>query len=212
VRLLSFHPDLLPVLPLWRLRNNSSRLDNFLKSMAFLSPVKQETTTHILMGILSFLECLHFRRRWLRWLDHLFVFSYWKGVALELKTPQEVDGLTNPAKLPQVSQEPDLEVDLSSGLEMAQNLMEQSRPRSVRICYGRWQVGIIPNEPGAERLSGAHLRPFLLNHLSRPLLTILATEGVIDLGVDPERVMEACSLKISRTMLRFRSSNPCISS
>jgi glycosyltransferase involved in cell wall biosynthesis len=207
VRLVSLHPDLLPVLPLVRLKADRSRINNCLRRIAFRFPAQQEGTAFILMRVLRLLEWLCFRRRWLRLLDRLLAFSYWKGVASELTDPRGLDELVNPAKLPVVNQEPDLEVDLSSGVETAQNLMEQRRPCSVRICYGRWLVGSIPHEPGAERLRGEHLRPFLLNRLSRPLLTVLAAEGVIDLGVDPGRIMEACALEISRTMLRFPSSN-----
>jgi hypothetical protein len=68
----------------------------------------------------------------------------------------------------------EIELDLQAGLEAAEQMLDEVRPLSVRICYGQHPVGYIPLQPGYERLRGIHLKPILATTLAVPLLQALA--------------------------------------
>jgi hypothetical protein len=76
--------------------------------------------------------------------------------------------------------ESDLELNLQQGLAIAEQKLDEQRPKSLRLHYGQQPIGHIPPQVGAERLRGVHLRPALAKNLSVPLLQAIALEDAIN--------------------------------
>ena len=79
---------------------------------------------------------------------------------------------------------PDLIIDLSLGLNQAEQTLDRERPDSVEIILGDHFIGRLLYQPGAERWRGEHLRPHLVKHFLFQLLKTFAIQGIIDLSVD----------------------------
>ena len=57
---------------------------------------------------------------------------------------------------------PPLVVDLALVSSRPNGMIDDSRPHALRVVIGEHLVGDLEDEPGAERLRGAHLKPILL--------------------------------------------------
>lgn len=189
------HPELRSVLPLAQFRNSFSTLSHLLFTLAFKWPEGDNALIACLRLILGPLEKVKARRHWRLILNYLLVYSYWLGVAKELGSIQALENFLKDSLSNINTDSEGIEIDLRDGLKVAEEKLDQERPGSAQIRYGRYSIGQILLQPGAERLRGTHLRPILANKLAKPLFKALALEGAIGLDIDPEQVLAACSLK-----------------
>lgn len=181
------HPDISETLPFVRprLTGIGPRITTLLKRFAFVpSP-----TRHILIALLGKnmhllermslpLQNMRLRDQW----NHLFAllqaYAYWCGVAQSLtsyrRLSQRIRHIEdNIAATPPA---PPLDLDLSQGLASAEQRLDELRPAAVKLRFGDRVVGLIPAQPGAEPLRGAHLRPLLATTLTPSSLEGLAFE------------------------------------
>jgi hypothetical protein len=78
------------------------------------------------------------------------------------------------ADVPHTGSQP-FTVDLALGLDDAARRLDAARPTSARLVFGARLVGTIPDEPGLERLRGAHLRLLLARRFRRAYFGALAS-------------------------------------
>ena len=174
------HPELSPVLPLARTRATRFSFGGLLECLAFASPAVGDILATALRGALNLLESLRLRRRWRRLLDHVLVYWYWKGVAVELGTREALAGFFQSVPNHDAVIGHEIELDLSEGLEPAEKRLDEERPAGAVIRFGQHPVGRIPATPGAEALRGIHLRPILATTMAWPLVKALAADRAID--------------------------------
>ena len=192
------HPEILPMLPLSNFEQPFSRLSRILRSLAFKNPKAGDALTYALRRNLKLYERARMRSRWRRTVDAVLDYWYWRGVAEEVKTPQRLTDLLRREQTRDAcgghgtsdgAGEPDIEINLDEGLEAAERLLDEKRPTSARLRYGKHFVGQLPAMPGAERLRGAHLRPILAKEMGWALFEALATERGIAGANDLDRLL-----------------------
>lgn len=183
------HPELRSILPLIRLHLSSSTLGSLTCNLAFRFPALSNIVVTSLRHVLVVFEYARLYRRWLQLLDFLLAYSYWLGVATELGTQKRLAELVQDALNHRDENHFEIEIDLRDGLEAAERQVDEQRPSSIRIRYGQYFLGGIPPQQGAERLRGIHLRRILATDLSKPMLKVLALEGVIDVPFDMNRLL-----------------------
>jgi GT2 family glycosyltransferase len=174
------YPELRQTLLLARLER--SYPGRVLRTLAFDCRWGRHALVAGLKKTLHLLENMRLFAIWCRVLDSLLGYYYWSGVAEVLGGRKELVGFLHDASSPCGDADPDIEIDLSQGLEMAEKLLDEQRPASAEILYGRWLIGHIPAIPGSERLRSEHLRTLLATQFAKPLLKALAMEGAIGLG------------------------------
>lgn len=72
---------------------------------------------------------------------------------------------------------PEIDIDLSHGLDAAERRLTEFRPASARILHGGTEICVLPWAPIAERWSGHHLRPHLARHATRAMIPYLAAQA-----------------------------------
>jgi hypothetical protein len=149
--------------------------NDLISGLAFHVPLLSDLLAKIFATGLGILEWLRLRWFWRRLLDVLMAYWYWRGVAKEMRSLAEVKRFLGGPALPQSG--PEIDLDLSIGLEAAERLLDQARPASVAIRYGPHLVGWIPAKPGAERLRGVHLRRILAVDLLPAFRRVLVQAG-----------------------------------
>ena len=110
----------------------------------------------------------------------LRVYWYWRGVVDEIGDQRRLANLLHGAPQARGPVGKEIDLDLRDGLGAAERQLDEIRPMGVWIRFGPQPIGHIPAEPGAERLRGIHLRPFLAKELAQPLLTAIALERASD--------------------------------
>jgi hypothetical protein len=162
-------------------------------TLAFRSRAAGDLLTNLMRRALDLLEHTRQRSLWRLVYCGLHRYWYWRGVAEELGTLQELASFLkiNPVCANEDTLEIDL--DLREGLEKAEQRLDDEGPVAVRIRYGQQPIGHIPQQPGAERLRGAHLRPILAAELAVPLRRVLSLEGAIDPSGDISRQLACLS-------------------
>lgn len=173
------YPELLATLPLVQAQASNSYLDHFLQALAFLQPRAADRLALLLRRTLDSLESLHLRQGWKHLNGILVHYWYWRGVAEATGSQQALRQLIQDYSALHKQPGQTLELDLSRGLDEAECQLDEKRPFAARIRFGRQIVGIIPEQPGAEALHGAHLRPILATALAVPLLEAMVLEGII---------------------------------
>jgi len=134
------HPELLPTISLSRFDKPFSRLSRTLRPLAFSNPKAGDALASALSRQLNFFERARMRNRWRRTVDVLLDYWYWRGAAGELKTPEGLAALLRRAPAHVIlsgASEPEMEIDLKQGLETAERLLDERRPASVRLQYGK---------------------------------------------------------------------------
>lgn len=173
------HSELRAQLPLTQITTFRLRYRIVLQLFIFVWPVVADFLASRLQRLLCLFERAGLRHYWQRLYGFLHLYWYWRGVADKLSTRQALINFIWPDQASLCQPAPTIELDLSKGLETAEQQLDEERPMAARIRYGQQPVGLIPPQPGAERLRGIHLRPILANTMNVPLLEVLALEGAM---------------------------------
>jgi GT2 family glycosyltransferase len=172
VRLARLYPELTLTLPLgWTPPgelNNSRMID-----LAFNRPAVGDRLFGALERLLPFYERWRLRFRWRDVLERAMKYRYWRGVAHEAGSRDELASLLRGAPPPA---EPEFVIDLADGLSSAFARVDDHRPSSARVLYRGRPVGNIPAQPGAEPLRSVHVREALAGVLAPRLAWALAQE------------------------------------
>ena len=80
-----------------------------------------------------------------------------------------------------------MDVDLAQGLALSLRSVDAVRPDTVTIRFGSQPVGIIPAVPGAERLTGEHVKASLARELAGSLVLALGRAGAVGVRVAGNR-------------------------
>ncbi|OUL21078.1 glycoside hydrolase family 2 protein [Nostoc sp. RF31YmG] len=178
------HPDLMYKLRLSYFGDALSLIDYIFLFLAFQIPAVSDLLAAGLRQLLNLLEWLRIRSLWLELNNRLHGYWYLRGIVDQLKTHKALTNLLQSGLIRLDRKDTELELDLQQGLIAAEQLLDKTRPMSVRIRYGQKFVGLIPPQAGVEKLRGVHLRPILATTLSLPLMQALAFEGVLDKEID----------------------------
>jgi glycosyltransferase involved in cell wall biosynthesis len=170
------HPALRPTLPLAHFQQPHTFFDRIVHSLAYRYSWLGDSLATFLRWMLEVLECVKLRGLWRRIFMGLRYYWYLRGAADELGNPKALAKFLQggPACTDQGGLE--IEIDLSEGLEAAEQKLDEVRPSGVRLRYREHIIGRIPSQAGAEPLRGEHLRPVLATYLAWPLLTAMALE------------------------------------
>jgi GT2 family glycosyltransferase len=179
VLMLEKHPELLPVLPLTLLDTHATRLERFLKRLAFERPRAGRLLSATLARLLPSLERARLRGRWTRLLNDLLSGWYWTGVAGRLPSLAALEEFRGACRSRSTWAPLVLEVDVANGLELVMAQVDRRRPAGLRVAYERQVIGEIPPVPGAEALTGAHLRAALARELAGPFVAALGRAGAV---------------------------------
>ena len=192
------HPEFIQALPLAGPEVEWLSPTNILRFLAFHLPTLGDAFAAVSRRALDSLEKIRLRIHWGRLFGAVLTYWYWRGAASELGTIQKLKDLISKSTVRFQKNGPKAEIDLSEGLEAAEQRLDEERPLAARVRFGQRPIGNIYPQPGAEALRGIHLRYILANSLSLPLLQALALEG----GITDSRTVDR--LKLSRT-IRERS-------
>jgi len=165
VHIAHLHPEVRNELPL--AHGSFSFFSRVLRFFAFHQPATGDAAVRLLRRSMDWLERFWMHGRWQRLLHHLLDYWYWRGVAETAGSSAAVRALFAVAAPPP---SPVAALDLDSGLDAAGRRLDELRPESVHLRLQGEVIGEIPAQPGRERLRGVHLRPWLRESLSYPLL------------------------------------------
>jgi len=148
-----------------------------LSTLAFKHPKIGDKLASLLVHALTLLGKIRIRGVWRRLFDRLRQYWYLRGVAEEIGSRHALARflLGGPAHSDPGGDE--IEIDLSEGVEAAEQRLDRERPAGLRIHYRNYIVGRIPPQAGAERLRSAHLRPLLAKNFAWRLIRALALEA-----------------------------------
>jgi GT2 family glycosyltransferase len=177
VCLVRLHPELLPALPIGYYSGAPCKISRILRALAFVSPQVGDGIAKSLQIGLHLLEDACLRDAWKGLWDVLKDYWYWRGAAGEIADRRVLADL---AALSEgyADEHPEVEIDLSEGLDAAERLLDEQRPAVLRLIYGSHPIGVVPFAPGAELLKGAHLRSILTSALAAPMIAALTKAGV----------------------------------
>jgi len=176
-------PKLWPVLPL-NVDQAGSVVNRMMRHLAFSRPATGDKMAVRQQELLHGLERLNWPARWRRHFKGLQGYWYWRGVAHQIGSRgslAELLGYQNNGDYHHIT------VDIEKGLPAAEQRIDAERPEAVEIYYGPHYVGHIPHQPGAERLRGAHLRPFIAQNRVWDWLRAVGLQniGSPSVGLDP---------------------------
>ena len=169
------YPFLRSTLLMDKLQKHSLPPSRVLKIFAFHWQTFGDLIADIIRKRMDFFERIRWHKMWLRFLNGLMGYWYWRGVAIELPNLTKVRNFLNdPAA--QSEARSIVEINLAEGIATSELIIDECRPDEVRLSINQAELGRIPFRPGKERLRGAHLRPHLVNKLSLELIKTLAEE------------------------------------
>jgi len=201
VQILRRHPHLLLSLPLGWFDVHAPRRQHWLRALAFRFPSLAAGAARAMRAALGWLEGARLRGRWQHLLDDLLTLHYWFGVLEVLPARAQVEALRVECM---AARPPDdtMTLDISSGArEPLWRLVDERRPRSLRVRCDGAVVGEIPDRPGSERLRGVHLQRALCDELAAPLLRVLDARGVIRVTVSPGGAVKTRSVPVASLAL-----------
>ncbi|MCU7548281.1 glycosyltransferase [Chitinophagaceae bacterium LB-8] len=177
VRLWCMHRDMIiPPLQMSRFKKKYSFL-LYKKAFLLLASLKiTDTIASCLKYLMFVLEKLQLRSKWKALNYHLHRYWYLRGWLDELPDKQKMFFVPNYI-MEQETPDVEFEIDLKPGILAATQKLDQLRPRSVNICYGKQIIGSIPFKPGAERINGDHLRYLLATELSESFMVSFSLEN-----------------------------------
>lgn len=162
-RMLLKHPHLNAALDIAQLaRRRRKRLARFVltdRRARFL-----EHAVPIAQAALTLLRALHWRSSYDRLFELTHRYLYHRGAVAG------VEGKWWKLAMPPPLPAQPLEIDLRDGIEAAERAITAARPRAVRLLSNGVEIGMLPDQPGAEPWHGGHLRAAMLERLGRPLL------------------------------------------
>jgi glycosyltransferase involved in cell wall biosynthesis len=174
------HPELRSTQPLARFRARRLSLNHILRKLAFRWPAAGDALARTIRRTLGPVERARLFGRWRHLCGAVRRYWYWRGVAEALDGRQSVAEYLQAGLATNVGHGTEIEIDLRDGVETAEQILDERRPQSVCVRYGRQLVGRIPAQPGAEPLKGSHLRPILATNMAWPLLQAMALEHATD--------------------------------
>jgi len=192
------HPEFIRALPLAGSEVRWLSPRSLLLFLAFHLPIPEDALAAVSRIALESLEKLRLRFHWSRLFGAVLSYWYWRGAASELGTISKLKELLEKRTVHFQEVGLKTEIDLSEGIEAAEQRLDEERPLAVRVRLGQRPIGMIHPQPGAEALRGVHLRYILVNCLTLPLLQALALEG----GITDSRTVDR--MKLSRA-IRARS-------
>jgi hypothetical protein len=173
------HPALWPALRISAPPPSSFGL-RFLRRLAFDWPRLGNALLGLSSVALDWLERVRWRGTWRSLHAATMYYAYWRGAVVELGGGERCRaalvalGDDCRRRMPAVRE---LEIDLADGLTAAEALVEAERPDAIRVRFGEFRLGRIPEMPGYEALAGRHLRRQIAEWLDRPLGVALALSG-----------------------------------
>ncbi|HWP59937.1 MAG TPA: glycosyltransferase [Candidatus Acidoferrales bacterium] len=177
VQLARAHPEISAALPLALADSAPTPFIRFLRALAFAAPDMGDNVARICARLLWPLERARLRESWRTLHDAVKLYWYWRGVASEIGW-SAWRALLDRGEAG--ASGPEVDIDLSEGLERAEARLDLARPAAVAIRYAGAHVGFVFPEAGAEPLRGAHLRPILLSKFAGPLLEAMALAGALE--------------------------------
>lgn len=166
VRLGRMYPEVIPSLLISRLVKYSLLPSKMLCFLRFNSPAIAEWIAAMAFRTLPVFERFRMLGIWRKTLNGLLGYWYWKGVSQELSTLKDVNNFVfGDLRDTYQHNHIEIELDLSQGLDQAEQILDATRPHAVRIYHHQTFIGQMFSEGGAERLRRVHLRPFLVNRL-----------------------------------------------
>jgi glycosyltransferase involved in cell wall biosynthesis len=171
------HPDLKSTFLLARLMSFNTLLHLFLQLLVFWQPGVGDRMASLAQWILMPLEFIRLRKFWRIVLNGLLGYWYLRGIADGIGSRRALFAYMKGVSEPFSESQDSLVLDLLEGLERAEYLLDLERPAACRIYHGDYFIGYIPPQPGAERLRGAHLRPWLIEDAALTLFVALTAKG-----------------------------------
>jgi glycosyltransferase involved in cell wall biosynthesis len=193
VQLGRLYPELRPTFLMVRLELYAALPSRILKVFAFRWPAAGDALMRLLRVVLDGLDRLGLLRLWQRVLYGLLAYSYWRGVAKEMKTLAELQAFLEGVMASPAGDESLPEFDLANGIDAAEQFLDQHRPEGIRLCYREHVVGCLRPEAGSERLRGGHLRPALAGPLKGSFLRALVFNRELELPEGRDRLIELCN-------------------
>jgi hypothetical protein len=144
--------------------------------LAAISPTAGDRFADRARWLLPAYERIGLRFRWRALLEDLLDYWYWRGIVQASGGMEHVAAMLRNAPAPA---EPELELDLACGIAEAEHKLDELRPRSLRLVYGKHLIATAPERDGAERLRGIHLREMIVRHFPRKYLRAAALAGAI---------------------------------
>jgi glycosyltransferase involved in cell wall biosynthesis len=183
------HPELRSRLLLAGYNSSDSSRRHLMRRLAFKWPKIGDVLAVLLLYSLGLFEWARLRGRWRRVLNDLLGYWYWRGVAVEIKTPEALADFVN--EIPSAFNDDTglLAIDLHEGVEAAEGRLDAEQPFGVKLTYGQQLVGNIWPEPGFERLRGIHLRPLLTTTFSLDMLRVLTAVEPTTPTLDTEQLV-----------------------
>jgi hypothetical protein len=182
------HPSLWPVLRLSQVGSTSIAL-KVLRRLALDAPAVGNGLLRLSSIALDWLERLRWRGTWRSLHAATMYYGYWRGAVVAsggarqcraalLELDDRWSKSSEPAR--------EVEIDLAEGLEAVLERVESERPDALRVRFGDFVLGVIPAEPGAERLAARHVRRQIADRLDGPLGLALALRRAGESSGPPE--------------------------
>lgn len=173
------HPDLKPLLPMNSMANAKRHIIRIARFLSIRWSKTFDSLVNAGLILLRILEHFKFRRHWEFVWEDLCIFCYWRGIIEELGSDMDFDTFIEQVEHSSIKNNQLIDLDLSMGLQAAEQILEEERPRGTRFFVGDRYIGTTLAKPGYEYLTGIHLLNILATELSIPYLRALALEGVI---------------------------------
>jgi GT2 family glycosyltransferase len=186
VMLLQRYPHIATELPVYRLVVCQTWKDLAMRALG-LGRFRIGFVAAILARLLNVLERVSLPKAWHGLKRLLENYVYLRAVADQIGNRQAVLNFCRSLGSHRSLGGIRLELDLSRGLTVAEGQLDLVRPAGARLRYQSRIIGVIPCRPGAEPLSGRHLRLALARDMAAPLLEALALAGDIADGTREQR-------------------------
>jgi hypothetical protein len=183
------HPEVIPTLFTSKIAEVASPILRIFVALVFRFPAGGDLIARVLRSVLEVLEWARLRRPWRFLLDGLMIYWHMRGVSQELKTPLSWTGFIEGPSAQTRDLESEFKIDLTEGIESAQERLNRVKPFTIRIYYKGRYLASIPPQAGAEALRGEHLVPFLSEVVPVPVLRALAMDGVMGDGEEVKRLI-----------------------
>lgn len=178
VQLVAKHPELLRALPLGR-PLAGGRLVNRTFDAALRGKRRDMRFARNLLRLMRLFEAASMRDKWRSMLDRAMEFWYWRGATVHAGGEQAIRELRNRQGSEPIDPVTPVTVDLAAGLTQAEQQLDCERPQSIRVSLGRFEIGVLDEGPGFERLRGLHLRRILLHHFGDRFVAVAAQIGAV---------------------------------
>jgi hypothetical protein len=136
------------------------RVKRFVRRVAADRPATGDALWKGIRWLLPALAALRARRAWRHAWGLLHLYGFWRAYH---EVPAAPEGT------PRRGGAQPLTLDLASGLEHAERLLDDHRPRALRLVWKDRPIGNVEPEPGTEPWRGAHLRKLLAERFAAEL-------------------------------------------